>query len=103
MCACSRGSCRSSLGTACGISCVKMGAPTDVLASRPDIVDRLYDLAEGEPLVLRYYAEDIWSMGEAAPRLTIDDLAQMRPGFGAYFERWLDDQERLWGEDRRAS
>ena len=76
---------------------IKMGAPTDVLASRPDIVDRLHELAEGEPLVLRYYAEDIWGMGEAAPRLTIDDLAQMRPGLGAYFERWLDDQERLWG------
>ena len=76
---------------------LKMGAPTDVLASRPDIVDRLHELAEGEPLVLRYYAEDIWGMGEAAPRLTIDDLAQMRPGLGAYFARWLDDQERLWG------
>ena len=75
---------------------IKMGAPTDVLAARLDIVDRLYDLAEGEPLVLRYYAEDIWSRGEAAPQLTIDDLTQLRPGLGAYFERWLDDQERLW-------
>ena len=74
----------------------KLGAPTDVLASRPNIVDRLHELAEGEPLVLRYYAEDIWSRGEAAPRLTINDLAQLRPGLGAYFERWLDDQERLW-------
>jgi hypothetical protein len=74
-----------------------MGAPTDVLATRPDIVDRLHMLAEGEPLVLRYYAEDIWGMGEAAPHLTMDDLAQMRPGLSAYFERWLDDQERLWG------
>ena len=75
---------------------IQMGAPTDVLASRPDIIDRLHSLAEGEPLVLRYYAEDIWSMGKAAPRLTIDDLAQIRPGLGAYFERWLGDQERLW-------
>src|SRR5262249_3615770 len=32
------------------------------------------------------------------PRLTIDDLSQMRPGLGAYFERWLDDQECLWVE-----
>src|SRR5262249_42595349 len=47
---------------------------------------------------LRYYAEDIWSRGEDAPRLTIDDLAQMRPGWGAYFKRWFDDQERLWDE-----
>jgi hypothetical protein len=77
---------------------IKMGAPTDVLASRLDMVDRLYDLAEGEPLVLRYYAEDIWSRGETASRLTINDLAQMRPGLGAYFERWLADQERLWVE-----
>src|SRR5262249_49850251 len=67
-----------------------------VLASRPDIVDRLHELAEGEPLVLRYYTEDIWGMGEAAPRLTIDDLAQLQSGFGAYFQRWLTEQERLW-------
>jgi hypothetical protein len=73
----------------------KMGAPTGVLASRSDIVDHLYDLSEGEPLVLRYYAEDIWGMGAAAPRLTIADLAQLRPGLGAYFARWLDEQERL--------
>ena len=79
---------------------IKMGAPTDTLASRPDIVDRLYDLTEGEPLVLRYYAEDIWGMGEEAPRLTIDNLVHLRPGLGAYFARWLDDQERLWvGEE----
>src|SRR5262249_33546845 len=77
---------------------IKMGAPIDVLASRPDIVDRLHNLAEGEPLVSRYYAEDIWKKGEMAPRLTIDDLAQLGPGLGAYFVRWLDDQERLWVE-----
>jgi hypothetical protein len=76
---------------------IKMGAPTDVLAVRPDIIDCLHELSEGEPLVLRYYAEDIWFMGETAPRLTIDDLTQMQPGFGAYFERWLTEQECLWG------
>jgi len=75
---------------------IKMGAPIDVLAARPDIVDRLHILSEGEPLVLRYYAEDIWSRGEAAPHLTIDDLRQIQPGLGAYFARWLNDQERLW-------
>src|SRR5262249_15369297 len=74
----------------------KMGAPTDVLASRPDIVDRLHELVEGEPLVLRYYAEDIWGRGQGGLRLTIDDLAQIRPGLGAYFERWLNEQELLW-------
>jgi hypothetical protein len=74
-----------------------MGAPTDVLALRPDIIDRLYKLTEGEPLVLRYYAEDIWGRGEAAPRLTLDDLVQLLPGLGPYFARWLDEQERLWG------
>jgi hypothetical protein len=77
---------------------IKMGAPTDVLAARPDIVNHLHALTEGEPLVLRYYAEDLWPRGAAAPRLTLDDLAQMPPGLGAYFKRWLDDQERLWGK-----
>ena len=54
--------------------------------------------------MLRYYAEDIWGMGEAAPRLTLDDLARMRPGFGEYFKRWLVEQESLWDttpEDRQ--
>ena len=75
---------------------VKLGAPIDVLAARPDIVQRLHELAEGEPLVLRYYAERIWEKGEEAPRLTLDDLASMQPGFGPFFERWLEDQQKLW-------
>ena len=63
----------------------KMGAPTDVLASRPDLVDRLHAVAEGEPLVLRYYAEDIWSRGRrcGSPSMTWADATRLERVFRA--------------------
>jgi hypothetical protein len=78
---------------------VKMGAPLDVLSARRPLVKRLTYLSEGEPLLLRYYAEDLWQQREAAERLRVEDLDAMKPGFAAYFERWLDDQEKAWKEE----
>ena len=39
----------------------KLGAPVDVLTREPGLVERLAQLTEGEPLLVRYYAEDLWS------------------------------------------
>ena len=41
-------------------------------------------------------------MGEGATRISRADLDGMKPGFGAYFDRWLELQEKAWrdaGED----
>ena len=77
----------------------KMGVPLDVLSKQRPIVDRLTYLSEGEPLLLRYYAEDLSKKGEGAAHLTIADLNSMTPGFTAYFKRWIDDQEKAWKEE----
>jgi hypothetical protein len=75
---------------------LKLGAPTDVPARQQNIIKRLAELTEGEPLVVRFYAEDLWQLGPQGARITISDLDGMKPGFGSYFDHWLTYQERLW-------
>ena len=79
----------------------KMGAPVDHLAAERQVVERLEELTEGEPLLLRYYAEDLWGLAKereapARARIGRADLDALKPGFGAYFERWLDLQQQAW-------
>ena len=78
---------------------IKLGAPTDMLARERPIVTRLSALTEGEPLLVRFYAEDLWQLGHQRARITLADLDSLRPGFGSYFERWLFHQERLWTDE----
>ena len=75
---------------------VKMGAPIDVIGSAPALVTRLTELTEGEPLLLRLYAEDLWRKTSDGAAITQADLDQLKPGFAPYFARWLELQERQW-------
>jgi len=53
-------------------------------------------LTEGEPLLVRYYAEDLWQFIGKGARVTRADLDGLKPGFDSYFKRWFDLQEKLW-------
>jgi uncharacterized protein YjeT (DUF2065 family) len=75
---------------------VKMGAPLDELATRPEVIGKLFELSEGEPLLLRLYTEDLWGQGAGVRRLTVVDLDMLSPGFSGYFRHWLNDQEKSW-------
>jgi hypothetical protein len=75
---------------------VQMGAPLEVLAQNHALIARLAELTEGEPLILHYYAMDLWHRGESSARVTLADLERMKPGFGAYFDRWLELQRKAW-------
>ena len=77
----------------------KMGFPLDVLARDVDIVTELHRLSEGDPLLVRVYVDDLWARGEAAARLRPEELQALRPGLKGYFDRWWEDQRRLWGAD----
>jgi hypothetical protein len=79
---------------------VSTGAPVDVLAARPEIVDRLLDLSGGEPLILRLYVEDLWRQGPHTSELTIDDLDHIKPGFRGYFDDWFQRQRKAWSLER---
>jgi alkylhydroperoxidase/carboxymuconolactone decarboxylase family protein YurZ len=75
---------------------LKMGAPLDGLAHRERIIDRLLALTEGEPLLTRFYVEDLWGQGETVTGMqpeVLDDPA-LKAGLAGYFARWWDEQVR---------
>ncbi|MBS0242665.1 MAG: NACHT domain-containing protein, partial [Proteobacteria bacterium] len=70
----------------------EMDAPIDAVGRDRALVNRLTELTEGEPLLLRFYAEDLWLKTIARSPITLDVLNGMKPGFGPYFKTWLQDQ-----------
>lgn len=79
----------------------KMGMPLDQLAQREEILTTLYRLSEGgDPLLLNLYVQDLWKRGEDALRISVDELKRLKPGYEGYFEKWWQDQRKLWGDDR---
>lgn len=77
----------------------KMGNPLDKLAAKIDIVGKLHELSEGDPLLVGLYVEALLPRDEQAAALTPQDLTTLKPGLGAYFQRWFDEQRKLWGAD----
>jgi hypothetical protein len=78
----------------------KMGVPLDELARQPFIVEELHRLTGGDPLLVNLYVSDLWQKGEAVRRLRPEDLRSLRPDYEGYFDRWWEDQRRLWGSQQ---
>jgi hypothetical protein len=66
-----------------------MGAPVDVIGRDKALVARLAVLTQGEPLLLRFYAEDLWTKASSQTPITRDTLDSLQPGFAAYFKEWV--------------
>jgi len=64
-------------------------------ADNAEIIQELERLTQGEPVLVRYYAEDLIAMGPDMAQLTPARLRGLRPGFAAYFQNWIDEQNRL--------
>jgi hypothetical protein len=75
---------------------VKLGTPLNKLADRFDMVKKLYELSEGEPLIVNLYATDLWGDKENVAYLKPEDLLDRKPGLEGYFKGWWNDQEKLW-------
>ncbi len=75
---------------------VRMGASLDQLGRDVDIVAELYRLTGGDPLLVRFYVEDLWLKKDATARLQPADLRHLEPGYKGYFKRWWEDQRQLW-------
>jgi hypothetical protein len=80
---------------------VGIGTPDDLQVLRPDLASRVYQLSQGEPLVIRYYVEDIWKARRDGSRLTVGDLENMKPGFDSFFRHSLKEQQTLWESSGR--
>ena len=77
----------------------KMGYPLDKLEHNIDLATELYRLSEGDPLLIELYVNDLWQWGEEATWLQPEDLQSIRPSYKGYFDKWWEEQERLWGRD----
>jgi hypothetical protein len=75
----------------------QMGNPLDRLATKIDVVGKLHELSEGDPLLVRLYIEALLPLSQQSATLTPDDLLKLSPGLSTYFQRWYDEQLKLWG------
>lgn len=82
-----------------GIILESMGFPLAQLGAQLDIVEELYRLTEGDPLLVKLYVEDLWTHKERVASLRPQDLGTLQPGLEGYFDRWWDDQRKLWGKE----
>lgn len=55
-------------------------------------------MSEGDPLLVRLYVEALLAEGGRAA-FTPNDLLTLRPDIKAFFDRWFDEQKKLWKGD----
>jgi hypothetical protein len=79
----------------------RLGNPLRALAANDDLITRLCQLSDGDPLLVRLYVEALLPYQGQAAAFTPDDLATLEPGLDAYFTRWFDEQRSLSGADPR--
>lgn len=65
---------------------LQMGFPLADLSRNIDIVQELFRLSEGDPLLVHLYVEDLWRRGDKAARLRPEDLKAISPGLEGYFD-----------------
>lgn len=73
-----------------------MGRPLDALAGGDDLIDRLYQLTEGDPLLVELYVDWLFERRATAARLRPEELDAIQPGYEGFFDHWWAAQEKLW-------
>lgn len=58
----------------------------------------LHRLSEGDPLLVRLYLDHLREQRSEMVRLQPENLHTIRPGLAGYFDRWWQDQRKLWGQ-----
>ena len=72
-----------------------MGYPIASLSSRIDIIGKK-NLTDGDPLLVRMYAESLWNTGDASQSVRPGELERLDPGFGGFFKSWFEKQSGNW-------
>lgn len=73
----------------------RLQPPLDRLASEPRVVDELYRLTEGDPLLLKLYLDKVSK--HTRPEALPEQLRGLDPGLEGFFQDWWHEQQRLWG------
>ena len=80
----------------------KMEDPLDALATEIDVLNELFRLSKGDPLLVRLYVEALLPYGEEQlVALRSEDLPNIDKGLSGYFRQWWTDQERQWAAQGR--
>ena len=83
---------------------VRTVLPQSVLAANFALIDQLWRLSAGDPLVLSLYVKALRDdSSQEESLLRVDDLANITPGLDGFFTRWWNDQRRLWGAIQMAA
>jgi len=75
-----------------------MGHPLNELSTKVDIVGELHRLSEGDPLLVRLYVDALLDKGDQAKFAKPENLTDTPKGLDGYFERWWEEQRKLWGK-----
>src|SRR5262249_46089865 len=78
----------------------QMGNPLAPLAIRFDVVDALFRKSEGDPLLIGLYVNELRKHVSSPEKFEVTEFEQIEPGLAGFFRHWLEDQEKLWGNER---
>ena len=54
------------------------------------MVEQLFRLSQGDPLLVRLYVEALLPYGDQAAAIQPDDLPSIKDGLEGYFDRWFE-------------
>jgi hypothetical protein len=72
---------------------VRMDETLANLDSGSELLDKLWDLTDGDPLLVRFYVEDLRTR---TAELKSEQLGAKTKGYKGYFDKWMQDQRQLW-------
>jgi hypothetical protein len=64
------------------------------------LVDSLYRLTHGEPLLLKLYVQELWRPEEKEVGLKSEDLEGIRSGYEGFLRAWLRSRAPFWEKSR---
>jgi hypothetical protein len=62
--------------------------------------DALFEKSEGDPLIVGLYTGKLLELSASGRPFDPRSFAEIEPGLGGFFQYWLDEQVRLWGNER---
>lgn len=81
-----------------GETLASMRRPLAKLLDGEDIIDRLYGLTSGDPLLANLYVNMLSKKDESAVWLRPEDLEHIEKGYQGFFNFWWKEQEKLWAK-----
>jgi hypothetical protein len=75
---------------------VRMGGTLAKLESGNGLLNELWRLTDGDPLLVRFYVEDLQALGTRAAELKPKQLRTLAKGYKGYFDKWMLEQHELW-------